>query len=75
MKPVIIIAIAFVLLIPLTVFAEEFRYDWLETWEKLGISGTTQLQGIVIDGKDNLYVIDSNRLVKLNILMSPSKVG
>jgi len=47
MKLVIIIALAFVLLVPSVAFAEEFRYDWLETWEKLGISGTTQLQGII----------------------------
>jgi len=66
MKPVIIIAIAFVLLIPLNAFAEtDFRYDWLETWEKLGDHGITQLRGIVIDSNDNIYVIDSNRLVKL----------
>jgi len=66
MKPVIIIGIAFVLLIPINAFADtEFRYDWLETWEKLGDHGITMLQGIVIDSNDNIYVIDSNRLVKL----------
>jgi len=66
MKPVIIIAIAFVLLIPVSTFAEpDFRYAWKETWEKLGDHGITMLQHIVIDSNDNLYVIDSNRLVKL----------
>ena len=66
MKPVIIIAIAFVLLIPINVYADsDFRYDWKETWEKLGEHGITMLKGIVIDSKDNVYVIDSNRLVKL----------
>ena len=68
MKPVIIIAILFsiVLLIPIPVFADvDFRYDWKENWEKLGDHGITQLRGIVIDSNDNIYVIDSNRLVKL----------
>jgi len=58
MKPVIIIAIALVLLIPLNAFAEtDFRYDWKENWEKLGEHGITQLRGIVIDSNDNIYVI------------------
>ena len=66
MKSVVIIVIVFVLLIPSSVFAKpDFRYDWKETWGKLGDHSITMLQGIVIDSKDNLYVIDSNKLIKL----------
>ena len=66
MKPILIIAIALVLLIPLPVFAEpDFRYAWKETWEKLGDHGITMLQHVVIDSDDNLYITDSNRIVKV----------
>ena len=66
MKPVVIISIAFVLFIPISAFSEtDFRYDWLETWEKLGDGSISMLRGIVIDSSDNLYVLDSNKLIKL----------
>ena len=66
MKIVWIIAIAFVLFIPTNAFSEiDFRYQWVETWERLGSLSISYLRDIVIDSSDNLYVIDSNKLIKL----------
>jgi DNA-binding beta-propeller fold protein YncE len=43
----------------------DFQYQYKETWKHLGESSPTMLQGIVIDSNDDLYVIDSNQLIKL----------
>jgi len=70
MKPVIIIAIAFVcslsLVLPNAYAADiDFQYQFKETWKRLGEIQPTMLQGIVIDSNDDLYIIDSNKLIKL----------
>ena len=65
---VIILILISVPLITIPVFAQsdfDFRYQYKETWERLGESHPTQLRGIVIDSNDDLYVIDSNKLRKL----------
>ena len=70
MNSVIIIATATIfslcLLVP-NVYATgiDFQYSYKETWKQLGGLSPTMLQGIVIDSNDNLYVIDSNNLIKL----------
>ncbi len=70
MKSVIIIAIvivcSLVLVLP-NVYATDidFQYQYKETWKQLGEASPTMLQGIVIDSNDDLYVIDSNKLIKL----------
>jgi hypothetical protein len=43
----------------------DFQYQYGETWRQLGELSPTMLQGIVIDSNDDLYVIDSNNLIKL----------
>ena len=43
----------------------DFQYQPKETWKNVGESSPPMLGGIVIDSNDNLYVIDSNRLIKL----------
>ena len=70
MKSIIIIVIvtvcSLVLILP-NVYATDidFQYQYKETWKQLGESSPTMLQGIVIDSNDDLYVIDSNKLIKL----------
>jgi len=70
LKSVIIIAIvivcSLVLVLP-NVYATDidFQYQYKETWKQLGEASPTMLQGIVIDSNDDLYVIDSNKLIKL----------
>jgi hypothetical protein len=43
----------------------DFQYQHKETWKNVGESSPPMLRGIVIDSNDNLYVIDSNQLLKL----------
>ena len=70
MKSIIIIVIvtvcSLVLILP-NVYATDidFQYQYKETWKQLGEASPTMLQGIVIDSNDDLYVIDSNKLIKL----------
>ena len=63
---VIVIVCSLVLILP-NVYATDidFQYQYKETWKQLGESSPTMLQGIVIDSNDDLYVIDSNKLIKL----------
>ena len=63
---VIVIVCSLVLVLP-NVYATDidFQYQYKETWKQLGESSPTMLQGIVIDSNDDLYVIDSNKLIKL----------
>ena len=63
---VIVIVCSLVLILP-NVYATDidFQYQYKETWKQLGEASPTMLQGIVIDSNDDLYVIDSNKLIKL----------
>ena len=63
---VIVIVCSLVLVLP-NVYATDidFQYQYKETWKQLGEASPTMLQGIVIDSNDDLYVIDSNKLIKL----------
>ena len=63
---VIVIVCSLVLVLP-NVYATDidFQYQYKETWKQLGEASPTMLQGIVIDSNDDLYVIYSNKLIKL----------
>ena len=63
---VIVIVCSLVLILP-NVYATDidFQYQYKETWKQLGEASPTMLQGIVIDSNDDLYVIYSNKLIKL----------
>ncbi len=70
LKSVVIIAIVsvfslFIVFPNVDAAGIDFQYQYKETWKNLGESSPTMLQGIVIDPNDNLYVIDSNQLIKL----------
>ena len=70
MRPVFIIAIVsvfslFIVFPNVDAAGIDFQYQYKETWKNLGESSPTMLRGIVIDPNDNLYVIDSNQLIKL----------
>ena len=70
MRPVFIIAIVsvfslFIVFPNVDASGIDFQYQYKETWKNLGESSPTMLRGIVIDPNDNLYVIDSNQLIKL----------
>jgi len=70
LKSVFLIAIVFVFSL-FIVFPNvdasgiDFQYQHKETWKNVGESSPPILRGIVIDSNDNLYVIDSNQLIKL----------
>ena len=61
-----VLAVAMIGLMVPSAFGEiDVKYEWKETWEKLDYISPSMLQGIVIDSNDHIYVIDSNRLIKM----------